>query len=98
MPDYSAGASRTVGTTYTAKTNGWLSLYGGGGGVGGTGSNGGFSVTVNGTQFDYSYTQGEAFTRIGFFTPFPAGTTYVGNLRGGANESLSMKWYPCIGG
>ncbi|MBP5160625.1 MAG: hypothetical protein ILP11_01045 [Alphaproteobacteria bacterium] len=98
MPNYAAGVSRTVGTQYTAGQNGWVKFYGGGGGVGGMGSNGGYRVTINGTQMDFSYTQGEAHTRITTMLPVSAGTTYQGSLMGGATEALTITWYPCIGG
>ena len=97
MPDYSASMSRTVGTEYTAQTNGWLELYGGGGGNGGYGVDGGAKITINGVEKSYNYTLGEAKTWTRSFYPISAGMTYKGSTFG-TNPLLEMTWYPCIGG
>lgn len=98
MPNYNSASSRSLNTTYTAATNGWLELYGGGGGNGGYGVDGGVYITINDSKKYFSHTLGEGRTWTRVWYPIPKGTKYLGSVQGGLNEKLEMTWYPCVGG
>lgn len=97
MPDYSAGVSKTNGTTHTAEIDGWLLAHGGGGGAGNSGLNGSATVTINGNiKYVMQGINLEGKVYHSHFIPLPKGTTYLGTTSG-TNPKLTLTFYPSKG-
>ena len=97
MPDYSAGVSKTNGTTHAAEIDGWLLAHGGGGGAGNSGLDGSATVTINGTiKYIMQGINLEGKVYHSHFIPLPKGTTYLGTTSG-TNPKLTLTFYPSKG-
>lgn len=84
MPDYSSGVAKTVGTEYTAETNGFIlvklirSMYG--------------SVYIDGVDVTGSLVSDSNLFALAIMYPIEKGHTYQ------VNWVYAVTFYPCVGG
>lgn len=90
MPDYSAGVSKTVGSSYTAESNGWIyvTAYTSGGTV---------KLTIDSVTAAYWHTDSGQSEQVGFLTPVQKGSSWV-CTKNGTSDAGYLIFYPSIGG
>ncbi len=90
MPDYSAGVSKTVGSSYTAESNGWIYIRA-------YTANGTVTLKINDTESASWHTDSGQAKQIGFLTPVQKGSSWVCTKSGTSNVGYLI-FYPSIGG
>ncbi len=94
MPDYTAGVSKTIGTSYTAETNGWIFC---GRQATSTSTSTPGKLIIDGQEFSFHYFNSSNGTvRSGIFIPVKKGSSY--KYENQADHSNEFIFFPCIGG
>lgn len=90
MPDYTSGVSKTVGSSYTAESNGWIYIRA-------YTANGTVTLKINDTESAIWHTDSGQAKQIGFLTPVQKGSSWVCTKSGTSNVGYLI-FYPSIGG
>lgn len=94
--DYSKGIQKSLDVSYTSTQDGFIIVYGGGGGQGGTGVSGRGYVNIDSIVFSLNSENLEGRVYHSSVIPIPAGTTYKGQTEG-TNPILTLYWFPVKG-